>query len=276
MFKSVLLVLDGQPADHGAVDLGIRWSKDYDVLLVGLGVIDEKVVHPLEAVPIGAGHAKQMLDAARLHEQRLVIGNTLSNVALRCARAGAAFKPLEHVGSPVNEVLVEAQRFDLIIMPRQADDGSDTGHWIISDVLRTILHLAPRPVVAVPETLPKGNAIVVAYDGSLQAARTLCAFEASGLAARHPVHVISIADDHLEAARCGNRANEFLGVHGIRATLSAMPGDAAEQIMNFAREVDAGLIVLGAYGKPRIREFFLGSVTNSILTSCPLPLFLFH
>ena len=194
MFRSLLLVLDGQHVDHGSVDLGIGWSKEYDALLVGLGIIDEAVVHPLEPVPLGAGHAKQVLDAARLHEQRTAIGSALSSIALRCARAGAAFKPLEFVGSPVEEVLIEAQRFDLIIMPRQMDAAGDSGNWIVSDMLRAILRSAPRPVVAVPETLPKGSAAVVAYDGSLQAARTLYAFEASGLAARHPVHIVSVAE----------------------------------------------------------------------------------
>jgi nucleotide-binding universal stress UspA family protein len=34
--------------------------------------------------------------------------------------------------------------------------------------------------------------------------------------------------------------------------------------------------VMGAYGQPALREFFLGSVTRRMLTECPVPLFLFH
>ena len=277
MLKSVLLVFDNQGVDHGSVGLGIRWSLEFDALLVGLGVIDEDVVHPLEAVPLGGGQAKRELDAARLRERQIALGSALSAIALRCAHSQAPFIPLECIGSAAEEITVEAQRFDLILMPRQLEHPNKPREWGVSDTLQTILRSAPRPVVAAPEEAPTGNAIVVAYDGSLQSARTLYAFAASGLAAAGPVHIVSFDDDPLEAARRGNRAVEFLAAHAIRATLCAEPAiEPATQIMNFATEVNAGLVILGAYGKPRIREFLLGSITSEILAKCPLPLFLFH
>jgi nucleotide-binding universal stress UspA family protein len=39
---------------------------------------------------------------------------------------------------------------------------------------------------------------------------------------------------------------------------------------------DAGLLVMGAYGQPVLREFFLGSTTRTILEKCPVPVFLYH
>jgi nucleotide-binding universal stress UspA family protein len=276
MLKSILLVLDDQPLDHGAVELAIRWSVDCDALLVGLGVIDESAVNPAEAVPLGAGQSKVELDAARMHERRLEIGGALSAIALKCGQANAAFKPLESIGSAIEGILVEAQRFDVIVMPRLRIAGA-ANQWNVSDPLYRILWSTPRPVVAVPDELPRGDAIVVAYDGSVQSARAVYALAASGLAVQRPVHVIAVHDDPIEAARCGNRAVEFLGSHDVRATLCAKSeGRPADQILALARDVDAGLLVLGVYGKPRIQEFFLGSVTSTMLAECPLPLFLFH
>ena len=43
-----------------------------------------------------------------------------------------------------------------------------------------------------------------------------------------------------------------------------------------ARRLKAGLLVMGAYGQPVLREFFLGSVTRTILEESPVPLFLYH
>jgi nucleotide-binding universal stress UspA family protein len=277
MLTTILLVLDGQSADHGSVNLGLRWASEFSAMLVGLGVIDERATHLHEPVPIGAGEAKRQLDAARLHEQQVLIGNMLSAIAIRCAHGGVAFKPLEFVGSPAEEIAVEAQRFDLIIMPRFLNAPDRHGHLGLSGALQTLLRSAPRPIVAAPEHAVTGESIVVAYDGSLQAARTLHALIATGLAIKHPVHVISVDAHPLEAARRGNRAIEFLAAHDIVATLSAKPSDEpAKQIMDLAAEVEAGLIVMGAYGKSRIREFFLGSVTCTVLAECRLPLFLYH
>jgi nucleotide-binding universal stress UspA family protein len=277
MLKTILLVLEGQSPEHGSVSLGLRWASEFSAMLVGLGVIDEDLVHPHEPVPIGATHAKIELDAARLHKQQVLIGNLLSSIAVRCAHAGVAFKPLESVGSPAEEIAIEAQRFDLIIAPRFLASAGPHGESGLSDALHTLLRAASRPIVAAPDESVTGQAIVVAYDGSLQAARTLHAFISTGLAARHRVHVVSVAQEPLQAARCGNRAIEYLASHGVGATLSAAAADdPARQIMDLAANVQAGLIVMGAYGQPRIREFFLGSVTRTILAECRVPLFLYH
>jgi nucleotide-binding universal stress UspA family protein len=38
----------------------------------------------------------------------------------------------------------------------------------------------------------------------------------------------------------------------------------------------AALLVMGAYGQPVWREFFLGSVTRSMLKDTRVPLFVYH
>jgi nucleotide-binding universal stress UspA family protein len=56
-------------------------------------------------------------------------------------------------------------------------------------------------------------------------------------------------------------------------TSSAPP---AVVVLDEARRLGAGLLVMGAYGQPVLREFFLGSATRSLLAECPIPMFLFH
>ena len=51
---------------------------------------------------------------------------------------------------------------------------------------------------------------------------------------------------------------------------------AADVILDQVQQLDAGLLVMGAYGQPVLREFFLGSVTRKVLEECPVPLFLYH
>jgi nucleotide-binding universal stress UspA family protein len=277
MPKSILLVLDDQPVEHASVEIALRWASEFDALLVGLGVLDETHVNPVEPTPIGAGEAKRQRDAVRLHERQAEIERGLSAIAVRCAQSRVAFKPLEDTGLAAGEIAKEAQRFDLILMARTLDVHVAPNEWHSSETLRTILRLAPRPVVAAADEMPTGNAVAIAYDGSLQAARTLHAFVASGMATGRGVHVASFHEEPIEAAKIGNRAIEFLADHGVRATLFAHATERpVVEILNFARDVQAGMLVLGAYGKPRIQEFFVGSVTSAMLARCALPLFLFH
>ena len=43
-----------------------------------------------------------------------------------------------------------------------------------------------------------------------------------------------------------------------------------------ARDVHAGLMVAGAFGHSRYREWFLGGVTRDLLGSAPVPLLIAH
>lgn len=278
MLKTILAVVDGQNARHASLELAMRWAGEAQGMLVGLGIIDEDIVHPLEPVPLGGGAAKQELDAARLHQLQTAVENCLADLAVQCANRRIAFKPLESQGRPAEQIDVEAQRFDLIVMPRYLHDGSEPVAHGLTKALSTILRATPRPVIAVAERIDQGESVVIAFDGSLQAARTLQAFEATGWARNRAIHVVSVPDGSVEAVQCAQRAVEFLDYHGIRATPHIAKGGSktAEQIIEHARRLDAGLLVMGAYGQPYVREFFLGSVTKSLLADCSIPLFLYH
>ena len=106
-----------------------------------------------------------------------------------------ACRTLEDVGTPFVQILMEAQRYDLILLGRQThfDYGSEGEP---DETLGKVLPDSPRPGGRRAEDAPaSGEAVVVAYDGSLQAARALYAFEASGLGAAREVHVVSVARD---------------------------------------------------------------------------------
>src|SRR5690606_25571084 len=110
-----------------------------------------------------------------LQNERRRIEQILSQFALRCADAQTACREIEAEGAPVEQILHEAQRTDLVILGSETffEYGSETADATAEDVLRH----SPRPVVCVPKELPDcKNCIVVAYDGSLQAARALHAF----------------------------------------------------------------------------------------------------
>jgi nucleotide-binding universal stress UspA family protein len=51
---------------------------------------------------------------------------------------------------------------------------------------------------------------------------------------------------------------------------------AGDALMSLARTSGAGLLVAGAYGHSRYREWVLGGVTRELLERSPLPLLLAH
>ncbi len=277
MVKSILVGVDGSKFSASALELGLRWARRFDALLVGLGVIDEPTIRRPEMVPIGASHFKEHSDEVRLAQARARVKQFLERFALRCTEAGAACKLLEDSGLPNETILLEAQRYDLIVLGQQTHFHFATQSSPDETITQVLKH-TPRPVVTVPEQLADDTAVMVAYDGSLQAARALQAFQAAGLAGSETVHVVSVGADPVEAARHADRAVEFLRFHAIQASPHVLgPGPStAETLLDQVRQLHVGLLVMGCYGQPGLREFFLGSVTRTVLKNSSVPLFLYH
>jgi nucleotide-binding universal stress UspA family protein len=277
MLRSILIGLDGSAFSDAAVELGVRWARRFDALLVGMGVIDAPTITRAEPLPLGAGYYKEHLDEARLGRARRHVEQFLEKFTLACSKEGVSAKLLEDVGVPHEQIMLEAQRYDLVLL------GQETHFHFLTqetacETLQKVLHNTPRPVVVVPQQVPPAGAVVVAYDGSLQAARALQSFQTSGLAADREVHIVSIDSTHDGADRRAGRAVEFLGFHDIKAHTHPIATSAspAGVLLDQIAKLNAGLLVMGAYGQPTLREFLLGSVTRTLLKDAKIPLFLYH
>lgn len=277
MARGILLVLDGVDANRGPSELALAWARQFDCLLAALGIVDAEALRTPEPVPLGGGHVRQELVADRIRRAKAQLEGLLSRFAQTCGERQVACKLLEAEGDPCEQIHREAQRYDLIVLGRECGFPGDV-RADSRETLDRVLAAAPRPIVSVPSAWRRGSSIVVAYDGSLQAARTVQALVATGLHSWLPLHVVGVHDDAVEAGRRADRAVEFLALHGVRAERHALhtnlPVD--EALRDEAERLDAGLVVMGAYGQSTLREFFLGSVTRRMLDHCSRPLFLYH
>jgi nucleotide-binding universal stress UspA family protein len=105
----------------------------------------------------------------------------------------------------------------------------------------------------------------------------LQAFQSLLLDLSQEVHIVTINPDNAEAIRHADCAIDFLGFHGIKAQRHTFTTSSpATAIIEQANRLKAGMLVMGAFGQPVIREFFFGSVTRTILKEMICPLFLYH
>lgn len=277
MLRSILIGLDGSAYSTTAVELGLRWAQRSGALLVGLGIVDAPTIREPEPVPIGGTAYKTERDEILVAEARQRVHQLLEHFTQRCAEVGVACASQEDVGRPAERILLQAQQCDLILLGQQTHFHFVTQEQA-DETLRTVLKSCPRPVVAVPATLPEGSIAVVAYDGSLQAARTVQAFQAVAPPGLHEVHVVCVHPQQSEAIHCVERAVEFLRRHDVAAHPHAMATsmEPAEALLEYVQHVHASLLVMGAYGQPTLREFLFGSVTTTMLETSPVPLFVYH
>jgi nucleotide-binding universal stress UspA family protein len=93
----------------------------------------------------------------------------------------------------------------------------------------------------------------------------------------HIVHVLPAADrstlvyEHRnEQTRAAMSA--FIQEHGYpKMNITIRDGDPVKQIIQFAEERDAGLIVIPSHGRGMLTEMLLGSTTYSVVRSAHCP-----
>ena len=87
-----------------------------------------------------------------------------------------------------------------------------------------------------------------------------------------------MGSDSAESGQHADRARQFLIAHRIDAVPVVVESSAspARSILEKVGNLGAGLLVMGAYGQPTLREFIVGSVTRTILEESSIPVFLFY
>jgi nucleotide-binding universal stress UspA family protein len=274
MLRSILLALDGSPYSDTATTLALEWATRFDASLVAVGVLDKEGITKPEALPIGASAYKKARDEARLADADRRVRHTLAACQARAAAAGVRAEVLEDVGEPASCILREIQRCDVVILGRETHFHFETQDKPDA-TLGHILRGSPRPVVVVPNDLPKGEGVVVAYGGGREVARTLQTFQLLGLAGNETVHLVCVQREGWEAETLAGFASQYLASHGTAYQVhSHLAGSPAETLLEDVRRLKPRMFIMGAHGHHPVRDLFATSVTRAILRSCPVPVFI--
>ena len=195
-------------------------------------------------------------------------------------QAEAEFRAaLEHCGGPVewrssvvfallsDYLAREARSADLVITEAASSDLFDSSRSVNTGDL---VMQSGRPVLVVPADVSalKLDRVVVGWNDTRECRRAAYdALPVLRLAAQVVVVEINVADEIAPARARVDDVVAWLGKHGVtaegRASLSS--GDDASALVTIAQELGAGVIVAGAYGHSRLREWALGGVTRNLL-----------
>lgn len=173
----------------------------------------------------------------------------------------------------------EARQSDLFVGTRPYGDPNK-GQWIEE----AVLFQSGRPCLFVPPSFHGHSAyknVLVAWKNTREAARAVA--DAMPLLKKAKSVVVAIVDEELGAAEeQGNAPDEDIGRYlsrrGIKAEVHVIDGwtDTGAAILNEAVRTAADLIVMGAYGHSRLREWMLGGATRNVLNSAAVPVLVAH
>lgn len=273
MIHSALVALKPAESLPKVIDYAVDLARRQSWQLDGLAVIDVDRISGAEPVPLGGGEFKAQRDRHLIELTRHQAGLVVEAFNAACSAQSVAHSGQTCEGDIAGSLARSAHRADLLICGHTT--GGDSSE---RSLLQSVLKHFPRPALVIPSSEVKGNDVLVAYDGTFQADRAIASFANSGLARDRTVHVLSLHERAAVAEQLATAAVDFLRRHGIKAIpradiLKTAPGD---QIVAAVQQLPIGLLVMGAFGRNVVSEFFFGSATQTVLSRLPIPVLLDH
>jgi nucleotide-binding universal stress UspA family protein len=140
-----------------------------------------------------------------------------------------------------------------------------------------------KPTLVLPETRPSRpfelGTVALAWDFSRTAARAVA--DALPILERATkVRIITIVNDKvMDTKHSAEELAKNLCRHGIEVALDKVDAHGrptGEVLESYALSYPIDLLVMGAYGHSRLREFILGGATKRLLSKPPLPILFSH
>jgi nucleotide-binding universal stress UspA family protein len=274
--------IDGSKITEAVCDYAAWASRRLDAPLEFLHVLG-KAEYPVPtdlSGNIGLGSREHLLqELAVLDEKRGRLALEQGRLVLDAAKARAAADGVpaatsrQRHGELVDTLFELAADIRALVMGRQGEQG-DTVAEHIGSHLENVVRTLQRPILVIPTDYVEPRSILVAFDGSATTRKAVETVAASPLFRGLPCHVVMVGADRAEAREQLDWSRTTLEKAGFEVTASLRAGEVEEVLCAYRTEHAIDLVVMGAYGHSKIREFLIGSTTTRLIRQSKVPLLL--
>lgn len=268
----IVVPVTGGELDAEALAVGVTVAKRFEAeLAVIYAPPDPSQLTPWLGEGFVGGVQVQAIETLReaAHEGEALVRREFE--ALPCSK-----KQFQALETPVwRTMAVECRLADLVIFGAAAARGEGP----LAEAFELVL-MEERAAVLVARSGPSGapdpfGPALVAWDGGEPASR----------AARRAVPLlrqassVTIAGAPPADRRCAlEQLQAYYDLRGIKAAIQPLNkvGDMAPVLMQAAQDASATLMVAGAFGRSRLREFVFGGTTRALLHAEAPSLFVAH
>lgn len=275
MIKRVLVGLGTTRTAAAVTAHAIRIAKANDGELVGLAVTDPLRLDWTGPKPIGVGVEAAAADLRRQRYEQAAaeIASATKLFAQRCLAEGVTHRVVEETGDPFAIAADIVRYHDLCVFGLHGLFE----HGVVpepSDAIERLVADGVRPILAIPEEDRPIRRVLVAYSGSLESAKTFKQFVHSGLYSDAAARIVCFNDDAAAAGRRVEMAAGYFRAHGRTVDTDAVNGDPRHELVPYAQQWGADLIVAGNSAKNLLLRKLFGETALKLLRSSPLPLYL--
>lgn len=279
MLNRILLCVDGSQYSLTAADYALTLAEKTGASVDALHVLDIRMIEGPYIADLGGALGAQPYLA--LFPQIQTIQKEKSELIMKTVR-----ERFEKTSVPLTcevvsshllpEVLEREKAADLVILGKRGEHSPENMD-LLGPSVEWIVRRSVKPCLVTPWRARAIERVLAAYDGSEHARKAV-------ITALDLVKAMKLSLEIATVCPPGEIEAEWRGVlddgvalvraSGVEVTPHFLHGHPAEEITRFCSDSEFDLLVIGAYGHTRIREFLLGSTTFQILLSAEIPVYL--
>lgn len=276
-YKTILVHLNNERRSGPLLECAMALGERFGSHVIGLYVFPAFRLTPPVPMPFSRELAGTLRGELREEERRIrLVFDTVS----KGRSVVAEWRSVTSERRPVADIVLDHARAADLVIASQADPD-----WGFSDILDCPDRLAiecGRPVLVIPSSgrcsgIPR--TVLVAWNGRRESVRAL--FDAVPLLTlAETVEVLTVDErSRDEASLPDTEIAAALARHGAKVKLTRLiprNGSAAGEIRARAIDLNADMLVMGAYGHSRLSEFVFGGATRHLLKEMTIPVLFSH
>ncbi|EMO0027416.1 universal stress protein, partial [Acinetobacter baumannii] len=274
--------IDGSLVTNTVCDYAAWFSDKLNSPIKLLHVIDKpKAKAPQDlSGAIGLGSRETLLkELVELEERKGKIELEHGQILLREAKNYLLEKfsidaqSFQRHGSVLETIMGMEDDIRVLVMGKH---GNETEHDSskIGTHIENVVRALHKPVLITSAPFSPPKSFLIAFDGSQTARKCVERIASSPLLKGLAVHLVYVGNPNSEMQNQLSWAKEQLESQGFNITSNTLDGEVDKAIINYAEQHQIDLIVVGAYGHSKIRQFFIGSTTTKVITSANKPVLL--
>ena len=279
MIKNILVALDASPGSLSAQKLAVQLAKAHKAALTGIGIMDEPWIDAPEAIPLGGAAFKVERDQELLADVRKQVHKLEESFIDFCKHQEVPYSIIDVMGIPADEIEHCLVEYDLLVIGKDASFHFDHPMPPTPSV-RQLIKDNPRPLIVTgAHLLNQDNSnVLVAFDGTFAASRSLHMALLTGFLNKKTVHIVSVGPNEALLKEQLKAAAKLCKEHNVHPHLHLQVSDdePSKVLLEEIKKIQPSLLVLGAYSHGALNHFFWGSCAEALLQSTDTPTFFFH
>lgn len=279
---NVIACIDGSKATLSVCDASAWAALRLDAPVTLLHVLDKSsyLTGFNLSGSIGLGTREHLLaEMVDLDERRSKLALEQGKYMLQDASAHiikqspVVVETLQRHGGLIEMLLEQEPNARLVVIGRQGEQHQEQTQAIGSH-LESVIRTLKQPILVVMAEFEAPKRFMIAYDGSDTAKKVINRVISSPLLKGLECHLVIVSGNQSQGEAELASVAASLTEANFNVVTAVCQGEVQTALEVYQQENHIDLMVMGAYGHSRIREFFVGSNTTRMISKSHIPLLL--